>query len=417
MIAKFKDNTYISKPGVPAAGNIIIRETSPEKCQKIVNDFIEKNWRTISREPLNQLKYPYLVPGATYNDLWDWDAWFTSCALPDEALPYMHGSAENLIASPLRDGRPSKKASESGEYDYYLHPYPLRAQFAVSVSRRNDCWEWLEPYWETLQTIMAWYETAACDSDGFFRWLTLSGIDNDPAVYGRTYGTIAGVDLACFHYREYTAMGIIARKLGKVDEYSAKAEALKTFIQQRYYDEKDKFFYAVDRNIDYKVPGRQLITWDVRLKFKNWTGLYPLWTKCATPEQAAALREKVMDENEFLSPAGVRSHSKDDRKIYNNAISGGPSNWQGPVWGLSTALVVYGLMNYGFSDEAREVASRMLRTFAADITQNGTLHEYYHGDNGQPLIKPGFLNWNSLFYNILNNVADGVNPFTFDDLQ
>ena len=120
-----------------------------------------------------------------------------------------------------------------------------------------------------------------------------------------------------------------------------------------------------------------------------------------------------MDEEQYLSPAGVRSHSKADVQIYNNVVMGGPSNWQGPVWGLSTVLSIYGLLNYGYRDEAKELARRILNTFAADIEQNGCLHEYYHGDTGQPLLKPGFLNWNLLVMNLWQNIENQFNPTEF----
>ena len=132
-----------------------------------------------------------------------------------------------------------------------------------------------------------------------------------------------------------------------------------------------------------------------------------------TPEQAKSLRDMIMDEEQFLAPSGVRSHSKADKQIYNNEMMGGPSNWQGPVWGLSTALNVYGLLNYGFKEDAKEVARRLLNTFAADIEQNGLLHEYYNGDTGQPVLKPGFLNWNLMAMNMWQNIEKGFEPTGF----
>jgi putative isomerase len=103
--------------------------------------------------------------------------------------------------------------------------------------------------------------------------------------------------------------------------------------------------------------------------------------------------------------------------IYNNARSGGPSNWQGPVWGLSTFLPVYGLARYGFVADAREAAMRLIRTFALDIRQNGCLHEYYDGDTGQPVIKPGFLNWNMLAGVIMDDLRNGTDATTLDLLN
>ena len=405
---------YLRYPGVAPKGAIVIAKRSPEEAQKIVDGFIEKNWRTIAKEPVGELKYPYLVPGAVYQDLWDWDAFFTSCVIPPEGLEYAVGSCKNLIDAPLKNGRPSKKASVDGSYEYFLHPYPLRAQFAAVLLKRGALdSDWLAPRWEILTRSLRWYEEKCRDDEGFFLWQTYSGIDNDPSVYGRQPGTIAGTDLACFMYREYLAMSCLARALGAEDIYAEKAEFQKNLIQTRYFDAQDRRFYAVDRNIDRNAPGRQYVTWETRMRFDSSSNLYPLWAGTATPEQAVCLRDMIMDEKQFLSVAGVRSHSKADAQIYNNKPMGGPSNWQGPVWGLSTALNVYGLVRYGYRDEAKEIAGRILSTFAADIEQNGTLHEYYHGDTGQPVLKPGFLNWNLLTFRLLPNIADGFDPTAF----
>ena len=405
---------YLSRPGVAPAGPIVITDRPPEEAQKVVDGFIEKNWRAIAREPVGELKYPYLVPGAVYQDLWDWDAFFTACILPEEGLPYAVGSCKNLIDAPLKEGRPSKKASVDGSYEYFLHPYPLRAQFAAVMLRRGALSsDWLAPRWEILERSLRWYEEKCRDGEGFFLWQTYSGIDNDPSVYGRRPGTVAGVDLACFMYREYRAMSCLARTLNAEDVYAERAEAQKNLIQTRCFDENDRCFYAVDRNIDRSVPGRQHVTWNTFMRFDSSSNLYPLWAGAATREQADCLRRKIMDEKQFLSVAGIRSHSKADTQIYNNEPMGGPSNWQGPVWGLSTVLNVCGLVNYGFVDDAREVARRILNTFAADIEQNGTLHECYHGDTGQPVLKPGFLNWNLLTCHLLQNIRNGFDPTAF----
>lgn len=405
---------YASNPRVAPAGKIRLEKRSPEEAQKIVDDFTLNNWRKMAREPQGELRHPYLVPGSVYQDLWDWDAFFTSCIIPEEGLKYATGSCLDLIEAPLREGRPSKKASVDGKYEYFLHPYPIRGQFAALMFKRGGLdKDTLAAYWDKLEKSLLWYEEKSCDKEGYFLWQTYPGIDNDPSVYGRKPGTIAGTDLACFMYREYQAMSLIARAIGAEDTYGVKAEKQKKFIQENYFDGRDKRFYAVDRNIDYQVPGRQHVTWNTWMRFDSSSNLYPLWAKAATEEQAKYLRDMLMDEDQFLSVAGVRSHSKADAQIYNNEAMGGPSNWQGPVWGLSTVLNVYGLLNYGYKQEAEEIAKRLLNTFASDIEQNGCLHEYYHGDTGQPVLKPGFLNWNLLTVNLWQNIQNGVDPFGF----
>ncbi len=103
--------------------------------------------------------------------------------------------------------------------------------------------------------------------------------------------------------------------------------------------------------------------------------------------------------------------------VYNNVPMGNPSNWQGPVWGLSTFLTAYGMAKYGYKKEALDAAYRLIRTFAADINQNGCVHEYYHGDTSQPVIRPYFLSWNMLAVKIIDDINNGTDSTTLDILD
>ncbi len=73
-----------------------------------------------------------------------------------------------------------------------------------------------------------------------------------------------------------------------------------------------------------------------------------------------------------------------------------PSNWQGPIWVVSTYLMFRGLMNYGYTDVARNAAKNLLRTLCGDLDRCGSPHEYYDPETGTSNINKGFLNWNAL---------------------
>jgi hypothetical protein len=151
----------------------------------------------------------------------------------------------------------------------------------------------------------------------------------------------------------------------------------------------------------------------------------------------------LLDENEFLSPHGIRSLSryhKDHPFVFHvgghaHAVSylpaesdsgmfGGNSNWRGPVWMPVNALIVRGLLNlYAFYGDdftvecptgsgkrmtllevAHEISRRLASIFLRDATgrrpvYGGTtkfqddphwrdlilFYEYFHGDNGAGL--------------------------------
>ena len=159
-----------------------------------------------------------------------------------------------------------------------------------------------------------------------------------------------------------------------------------------------------------------------------------------TPERLRRILTKMLDEEEFLSPYGIRSLSKfhekhpyvfhvqgqDSRVDYlpaesNTGMFGGNSNWRGPIWMPVNAILIRGLLNFylyygdNFTIEcptgsgrmmnlfevAQEITDRLARIFLRDRNgrrpvYGGTqkfredphwrdhllFYEYFHGDNG-----------------------------------
>lgn len=60
-----------------------------------------------------------------------------------------------------------------------------------------------------------------------------------------------------------------------------------------------------------------------------------------------------------------------------------------------------GVKDYGFEEQARELAAKTVVLFGRDIERAGELHEYYQPYNGEPILNKGFQNWNYLVLNML----------------
>jgi hypothetical protein len=161
------------------------------------------------------------------------------------------------------------------------------------------------------------------------------------------------------------------------------------------------------------------------------------------PERLRRILSKMLDENEFLSPYGIRSLSKfheahpyvfhangqEYRVDYlpaesNNGMFGGNSNWRGPIWMPVNVILIRALLNYylyygdsfkvecptgsgrlmNLFDVAKEISERLIRIFLRDDeggrpVYGGTkefqddphwrdlvlFYEYFHGDNGAGL--------------------------------
>jgi hypothetical protein len=161
------------------------------------------------------------------------------------------------------------------------------------------------------------------------------------------------------------------------------------------------------------------------------------------PERLRRILSRMLDENEFLSPYGIRSLSKfHQRNPYifhaggqeyrvdylpgesNTGMFGGNSNWRGPVWMPVNLLIIRALLNFylyygdnfkiecptgsgkmmNLFEVAKEISDRLTRIFLRDEhgrrpVYGGTekfqsdphwrdyvlFYEYFHGDNGSGL--------------------------------
>ena len=177
------------------------------------------------------------------------------------------------------------------------------------------------------------------------------------------------------------------------------------------------------------------------------------------PDRLRRVLTKMLDENEFLSPYGIRSLSKfhqehpfvlhvnnqEYRVDYlpaesNTGMFGGNSNWRGPIWMPVNALIIRALMNFylyygdnfkiecptgsgkmmNLFEVSKEIADRLTRIFTAD--ENGRrpvyggtdkfqsdphwrdhilFYEYFHGDNGAGLGASHQTGWTGLVAKII----------------
>jgi len=162
-----------------------------------------------------------------------------------------------------------------------------------------------------------------------------------------------------------------------------------------------------------------------------------------TPERLRRILTKMLDENEFLSPYGLRALSKfhkqhpyrfhvngqEYRVDYlpaesNTGMFGGNSNWRGPIWMPVNVMIIRALLNFyvyygdnfkiecptgsgkmmNLFEVAKDIANRLSRIFLRDEQgkrpvyggnekfqsdphwrDHVLFYEYFHGDNGAGL--------------------------------
>ncbi len=172
------------------------------------------------------------------------------------------------------------------------------------------------------------------------------------------------------------------------------------------------------------------------------------------PERLRRILSRMLDENEFLSPYGIRAlsrHHADHPYIFNvggqdyrvsylpaesdTGMFGGNSNWRGPIWMPLNALLIRALLSFylyygdnfkiecptgsghrmNLFEVSREIANRLTRIFLRDESgrrpvYGGTekfqtdphwkdyilFYEYFHGDNGAGLGASHQTGWTGL---------------------
>jgi hypothetical protein len=172
------------------------------------------------------------------------------------------------------------------------------------------------------------------------------------------------------------------------------------------------------------------------------------------PERLRLILKRMLDENEFLSPYGIRSLSRyhqdhpfvfrvadqEYRVSYlpaesDSGMFGGNSNWRGPIWMPVNALLLRALLNFylyygdtfkiecptgsgrlmNLFEVAQEISRRLMRIFLRDGAGRRPVYggaqkfqtdphwkdyvlfyEYFHGDNGAGLGASHQTGWTGL---------------------
>lgn len=383
-----------------------------------VRRYIKDNWQKSFNEPKGVLSHKFLDPAAAYRgQMWDWDSFFCSLALMDvydNTYEYTKGCVLNFVKHQRIDGSipymidvsDSKMAALPEELDIRSSATdlnsakPLLAQMAMLVYRKEKDISFIKEVFPRLEAHIRHWEDTQQKKNGLFVWRSYrgSGTDNHPAIYGRPLNSSAGVELNCFMYLEYKALSEMAEEMGDAEKkkvYDKKATLLSDNINKYMYDPIDGLYYHLDMLSEKPPLASQDISWSVPIKFRTWTCFMPLYANLAPKEYAKKAVEHMMNENEFFSVCGLRTMAKNE-PMYNTAEMSNPSNWQGPVWIVSTYIMYKGLLNYGYFDEAKAVSNNLISALAEDIESNGAMHEYYNPETGKSTINKGFMNWNAL---------------------
>lgn len=398
----------------------------------VVEDFMLQHLHDMFRPGTARLKYPFMDPGGHYsNNLWDWDSYWAGRAmvclcnyfegderianLREETGRHITGSVLNFLDMMNDNGFVPIMTTEDGVLEKELRKMydqgcvnqhkPFLVQSAMLAAEFTKKYDWLAENFEKFERYFDFYRRNQMSRCGLYVFNNdvMIGNDNNPAVFGRPERSGADLYLNVFMIEELKCMVRLCAVAGKTERksyYQEQAEKLAENVNKFCYDQYYGFYFSVDVQVEthrseHFHHGMGAFWQVMPLKIRSYLGFLPMYAGIVSEERARVMVERHFHDERMVGKYGVRTLASDEL-MYSLEDSNNPSNWLGPVWGISNYLVFEGLLRYGYVDEAAGLCRKEIALFAKDIRAYGALSESYLPDTGEPMLFHGFLNWNVL---------------------
>ncbi len=255
---------------------------------------------------------------------------------------------------------------------------PFLAQVVLLTSKERNAFTWLQEapagseytYYQRLQQYLDfWLNGRDSDSNG------LPASAGDPLFFSpfKPDSRVESVALSCYLYRECKAMIRLAHQLGRPADkeyYQKRSRALAESLNRHLWDESAGWYFDREESNGQMQPGISI------------AGLLPLFAGMAPYERAERLVDQhLKPDSPFRQAYLLPLHpNKNDRAT---------------VWIPANYMVFQGLMDYGYRDQARELA---YRTFELVFAAGPSLWGFYDGVTGRGLEPEAQGGWAALAY-------------------
>jgi len=386
-----------------------------ERLWKYMWYVILSNRVTVRGHPV--LRNPFNMPSKfVFRHQWLWDSAFHAVVLAEYDVSMAEEELLNLFAAQKPDGRIPHEVFLSREFcrlfwevdDYapWTTQPPVLAIAVERIMEKEGSQEFLRNAFDALDRYDRWLRSHRdADGDQLMAYVDYleSGWDNavrwdealalyqgSPQKYTNLYGQIRmapveAIDLNCFTYIQRSVLSKLADHLGlhtEAEEYRRLATRTAEGIRKSMWDPETRFYY------DILEEDKRL------LKVKSPAAFITMYAALATQEQAEDLLEHLLDPEEFWTrfplPTVSADHPDYDPRGY----------WRGRSWINQIWLTYHGLKRYGFEEEARLLAEKVLRIMASGPTCN----ENYDSSTGEPLGAPDF-GWSTLALEFLADLS------------
>ena len=357
------------------------RKNLPEPVLSDHGDWVDLYYDTWRIADSKKVERP---SGWTFDDafdrsgMWMWDqVWITTYG---KYLQGAHADVTNPMA-----GIDQFYASQDGGSGYMSHVWPRDIACIhnpiFTLGERswfNHCADTsrLRRVLPVLEKFYYYAENEQGSSSGMYRdacWH--NGLENRPTSDYLVDLTAEQAMVA----RDIREMAKILGESGTADEFREEHEALKKLMNEKMWSSTDRFYVDVDANMNH---------------VNNWTAA-AYWTLLARiPDEARAeaMVDALFDPSLFKTPhvipcLALKSRGFDDPGI---------DYCRGAVYIVLTTMILKGMLEYGYNEEAHEIAMDHLAVIAQSWKDNGTLYECYDArEVGRPggRAKSDFVGW------------------------
>jgi alpha,alpha-trehalase len=360
-------------------------------------DYIEGHWQELIRHhnedngTLVGLPYPYVVPAADpsadfrFDEQYYWDSYFTALGLRDpkhQAL--VEGMLENLIFLFRRFGlipNASRMYATSRSQpplltSFIFHVYDtyhkdeewLRQRMSIAKDEYQRVWmNSTHPQWhQVYQGLSRYYDINVLHDLAEAE----SGWDMTPR-FERKCLDFLPVDLNALLYKYETDFARADTILGdakSADHWTKQAAKRQKVMNELMWGKLRGFYF--DYNFQRKVLGD---IWSL-------AGFYTMWAGMASPEQAKRMVENLA---KFEKKSGLTTTSRpliDTITLFGSI----KVQWAYPNgWAPLQYIVIEGLKNYGYHEEARRIALAWVQGNLEWFTRHGVFLEKYNVVNSK----------------------------------
>lgn len=369
---------------------------------------LQNNWRSAAGE----LRFAGCFPSYHYkrfHGFWAWDSWKHAVAL----VKFNPELAKSQILAMYDFMEPNGFIPDCVYRDTTIenHNYrntkpPLSAWAIWKVFEETGDEDFLrEIYSSLIKQHEWWYQYRDNDHDGICEYGSTdgsliaakweSGMDNavrfdESKILENGEGSWSldqeSVDLNAYLYAEKKYIAQIAAALKMhfdQEKFEKAAIALKEKINSQFWDEDAGWYF------DTSIDGSSFI------EAMGPEGWIPLWAGLASPEQAAKVKDHLLDPEKFNTEVPFPTLAADHPEF--TPYRG---YWRGPVWLDQAYFGVKALQNYGYHEEAKQATLKLMHNANGVLEAGVSIRENYHPLNGQGLESRNF-SWSAAHYILL----------------